>query len=519
MKRGLSVFPVLFLFLALLVSSCSSSSSSSGGDGGGGAGEIAISGINLIMNSPGVATSNIAPAINVKTQAQTNCQISLSSETQESGKCITPLDISGSISSVSLSSQYGTGEAGPTRILGGGSELALNSSGAVDVESFTLSEADQISAGEDTVSDTTYYFDRIQLLLASLNVKFAAASKYYTVRYVFFEQPVLGNSIINECITDANYRTEIEENGELFANMSFQSGDILVCQKDTADETCADSDFQWVDTAAGTLSSNRSSIAENNLARLAGEQAQSGEVDCENNGEDMNLGGLDLQVNISSPFTITAVENSSATAKTYTYTPDCTPVSGTEGSCTGTPESGTNVAFLINFDLDNAVFVKEDIDDIDTISAADLLKSITSVMLKPLYILNNTSVAGAGLDPSWNATVSATLSASNYGTCSTDDDCHTWAAAIATESAAALGAINTININNAVCGSFTNGNFCTKVCAGNDIMHGICPTVNKGYGWGGIGGTMACTTDTGGDTTTECPSGETCHCTFSTWYE
>lgn len=511
-----------FLFVFSLVS-CSSSSTGNGGggNGGGGNGSVTTSGINVIMSSSQLASANISEmALVGKAQTQTDCQIALSSEVQESGKCITPLNVGGNVSSISLSSQYNMGDAGPARILGGGSELALTSAGAVDVESFTLTEADQISAGEDTVSSTTYYFDRIQLLLANIDVKFAAASKYFTVRYVFFQQPILGNTTIDECITDMNYRNEIETNGELFSNIGFQSGDILVCQKDTEDETCSDSDFQWVDTNAGTLSSDRSSILTANLAQLDGDEAQAEEVDCEDNGGDMSLGGINIRANITSPFVITAVENADGTSKTYTYTPDCSPTSATEGGCTGDEgTTGTNVAFVIDFDTEQAIFVNsDDINDIDTVSVQDLLSNITSVMLKPLYILNNTPVAAAGLDPAWNASVTASLSASTFGTCTTDDECHTWAATISSESAAALGATNTINIQNAVCASFANGNFCTRVCAGNDIMHGICPTVQKGYGWGGITGTMECTTDTGGDTTAECPAGETCHCTYPTWY-
>lgn len=524
MKRAISHLVVLsvFFFATCLIVGCSSSSSDdNGGGGGGGDGEdtIVASGVNVIMNSNQLASANIAvPASIVKAQTQTSCTIATGPTTDVSGKCITPLNISGNISSISVSTHYEGGT--PARILGGGAELALDSTGAVAVESFTLSNADQISSGEDNITDTTYYFDRIQLLLASLDVKFAAASKYFTARYVFYEQPILDNSIIDACITNQEYRDDIAENGDLFPDMSFQSGDILICQKDTADEACEDSDFQWVDTSAGTLSSDRSSIAPANIAQVNGQWVPAQDVDCEDNGGDMSLGGSNINAVITSPFVITAVDNASGTGKTYTYTPDCTSTGASTGSCTGAEQSGTNVAFVIDYDVDESVFVNStNIADIDTVSVTDLLKNITSVMLKPLYILNNTTVPYAGgLNPGWDATVTATLSSSTFGQCTTDDECNTWAATIATESAASLGATKTINIQNPVCATFSKGKRCTRECTGNDIMHAICPQVNKGYGWGGIGGTMACTTDTGGDTTQECPSGQTCYCTFSSWY-
>ncbi len=401
-----------------------------------------------LTRAPGIPTAQVSPqAAGDPIFLGTDL---VSGPVLHNGTFIEARNVTGKVASISVLSSFGGGTYGPQRIidLGGGSELATDQSGSIATRDFDYSDTTKTVENldsEDTllsVSEAEFRYNRVSLLLASLDTQIqiqaanAGAAEYWTIRHVFVTQPVLNDPAIDTCITDSAYRDALTNNGRLFATgPDFQKGDILVCIR-TDSSACADTEFKFVDSTTGTLADSRPT----DPVRYTGTYAIN-DSDCtlDGNGRpDMNLGGVAVEANIASPFLLTAeliipTPDPNSTDPNagnslpspyyeYTYTADCVATGAETGGCSGTPVTANNVDFTVGFHTDkfqdgvytdSSVFAHTEIADWSTglanVNKADILKHLDEMMFVPLYIKNNQTADGNGLDPRLDADITVDL--------------------------------------------------------------------------------------------------------------
>lgn len=354
-----------FLFLALSVlSSCDSTSDSS-----------ATGNLDLVLKSSDLARGS---------RAGTSCSVSYESSTVL-GKCYTPLSVKGVFSTASLGST--SGGAG-VRVLGGGTETGLES--IFKQAAFDLETSPTIS-GDDNIQDGSGGpFNLVSLSVQALEVAFVAESgaKVYRVRVPFVSTPPSSNASFFACLdTPADV---VDPLGTIWSGITASPGDILVCIKNTETETCAASDYKWVD-GSGVLQTTRPGSPK----RLSGTYLATAES-CTTAGDhpDITWGNASLDIGLSQAVAISAAFGEGG-AKTYTT------------------DSGSGSKLTINLDIDTteSLFVPDAAftSDLSATLQAAILSNIEKILLKSIYINNNKTTAATASGARLNAVATLTV--------------------------------------------------------------------------------------------------------------
>jgi hypothetical protein len=290
------------------------------------------------------------------------------------GSCLTPSAASGKVVSLSLGHAVaGAGGAqGGVRLFGSGE--GLNRDGRLTLAPFDLKHPAMIP-GEGTLQEALpgTSFTQLDTLFGYLEVQLALDQKFWTVRFLFYPQPLENDATVTRCV-DSHRLESIAQNGAVIAGSpAFERGDVMYCAKDTSDEPCAPGDFKWLDMASHAFVVERPAaprkldfIAEHGIeCKLYPE----GPTDANHlQPGELRFNGFHMGSLFTSPLPLWA-ELDACNKKFHTPLAD------------GTVDSGTSLAVVLNYDLENFVFFPG-VTDVATASEQDLLAAVTLV---PIY--------------------------------------------------------------------------------------------------------------------------------------
>jgi len=370
MLRSIGVFAGL-VCLSLL-SSCGGESGSGGEDGN----------INLVFKSSDLRRPVASHG--------SGCSVSVDGVGQ-GGTCFTPVSVSGNYVTGNLSAT--TGGAG-VRIIGGGDEVhGLDS--VFERHAFDLATYPSVR-GEDNIQDGTLAsYNLLSLDLVTLDTVYlaTASNKYYHVRAFFVDQPPSAATVFAACGLDVGTLTQMDLVGQIFSGINARRGDLMMCIKNNASDTCADSDFQWVDNT-GSLTSTRPTSPAPKM--LTGSYL-TGSDECSLSADHPSLtwGMARLTFGINNPVSVSAVIDKGV--KTYTVINS------------GVTQSGTELTLTADVDLTDSLFAPSGsaISNLSTESESNLLTQIAELQLKPIYAIANKTTAAE--DNSINADVTLSV--------------------------------------------------------------------------------------------------------------
>lgn len=338
-----------------------------------------------------------------------NCHVS-APNAQTDGQCLTPINITGKASSISLGRTTG---GPPARLFGSTvGAISLDRHGELEVSPFDFANALGFE-GESNLQDDELKteWNQLTVYVAYMDVKAQIKQKFWTVRFAFVSEPVSEEEFITSCV-DEFYLESIAGNSGLLDdnadNKTFQLGDMLLCIKDNEDGLCSPSDFQWLDTNSDSFVSTRPTSPHQHefTPYIETECSQEG-----GEGYDIQLGGYDLYADIEEPFELSAKLEECQQIFTYTN-----PI--TEEISTGNTMSAT-----FDYDSTQTVLLKDiNTSQLDTFSNAEIFEAFT---LKQLYLrANSDDPEGTGNDPNIDVTATITVSDDETTTCvdSTDVD-------------------------------------------------------------------------------------------------
>lgn len=328
------------------------------------------------------------------------------------GACLTPINVTGAAASVSIGADSG-GMEGPARLLGATvGNIGLDRNGELEVFPFDFGDPVGMP-GNSNVADNSgeNTFDLLRVDVAFFDVKVEVprsgdATEYWTIRWGFITNPVSDTSFeegtpMANCVDDG-YLAAIEENGLLEGRASFNAGDLMVCQKDTVEEECAEEDFQWFDEDADSFVSTRpANPLQHEWAGIADISCDAAQV-----GYDITLGNYDFFAVIDNAFTLGAEYQ------------QCQQVY-TSGSTTGNTLNVT-----MDFDMSQAIFINGIIGEAEVEAASDAA-IFQAVEFKQIFIRSRQPDPTAITDDlSGGMTAEATISITNDETlaCPTIDD-------------------------------------------------------------------------------------------------
>jgi hypothetical protein len=299
-----------------------------------------------------------------------NCHIE-GGDISEDGQCLTPINMSGKASTISVASSTANGE-GPARLFGSTvGAISTGQYGTLEISEFDFASPIAMQ-GESNVydADDDEDWDLITVYVAYLDIQAKLKGKYWTVRYAFVDQVPSDNTTISTCV-DEHYLESMEENANVLdtdTEETFQNGDLMVCIKDTATAACADTDFQWLNTDTDTLVSTRPTNP------FQHEWADEAETSCdasEGEGYSIQLGGYDLYASTTA-FNLSA--EFEACQQMFSYTdPDTDDVS-----------TGNTLGATFDYDMEESVFI--DAVSVDGLTDAELLEAFH---LKQIYLRAN----------------------------------------------------------------------------------------------------------------------------------
>lgn len=400
----------IVLIVMLLLATCSGGGSGSGG-GDSDSNNTAASSLEIILRGAGSDTLAMTAAQTAKYTVQSNNQQNCSVQPPDggpvSGACLTPLQISGKVSGVSIGRQSG---GPPARLLGGGS--GLNNGGTIAAQAFDLADPTSLE-GEDNVEgdQSGQSWDLVSANFYYLDLKFELNGKYWTVRHGFITEPIIEDDVIDACIPFetqdgagdgeeesqegdnlGGYRQDLIDNGFLIEGASFKKGDLLFCIKDN-DSDCAVDEFKWFDEDTDTLVDTRPN-SPRQVASIASHTTTC-EPSSDSLGYSTNLGGFSMFAFVNDPFLLSAVFPNSP-VKVYTFSSD--------GG--NTTVEGTEMSLFVDFNVENSVFFPGiDEGDLDEKTDAEIAEV---VFLTPLFIKDN-APEGTGYDPGVSVSVRAVL--------------------------------------------------------------------------------------------------------------
>ncbi len=192
------------------------------------------------------------------TECQSQRTDSESSKGPQSGICITPINVTGLGTQVNLNTDSISGACGPGRLLQLGSTTAEGlQRGGIVVDLLTP----KLSGGEtslDCEDFRNFSHVSISLEMPYIDVKQKINDSYWTVRYVFEANPLTEEEEFAKS-TCAYSAQQDSISGWAFLPTTFKvkRGDVLLCEKTEETAVCADSDFQWLDTATNNFTTTR----------------------------------------------------------------------------------------------------------------------------------------------------------------------------------------------------------------------------------------------------------------------
>lgn len=350
-----------------------------GGNGGTGGGERAERASYFLTSSSLAATSP-----RLLTLAQTTDRARPCTVAGTAGTCVTPTRARGKVVNLSLSRSgirspgdptppaQGPDDLRPARLFGGGEGFDRN--GNVSLAAFDLGAPRAIpgdGALQDHAAGTT--FDGLDTLFGYLDVQVPLGGRFFTLRFAFYPQPLADDPLVKMCVSETQ-RQNIARNGTLVDGApAFERGDVLFCEKTTADEECAAGDFKWLDTGSGTLAPTRPGsprridfvVREGIECRLhpegptAGNHYQPGEL---------RLNGFRMGARLGTPVAVWARHEM------------CNKVFAMKDP-SGKVLEGTSLSATINYDLSGFVFLP----GVANLAAASLPELLAAVTLAPVY--------------------------------------------------------------------------------------------------------------------------------------
>lgn len=188
------------------------------------------------------------------------------------GVCLTPVNLKGWAEKVHLTGTRrdakvdANGIPEPSRC-GGGRLLAVNATsdvGEVKRGGGAFDLQDPKPVGGNTSLDCEEYpttdWNTVSIHFVYLDAQVLGPSSVLNMRFVFEANPLREEPVFNEPACTLQ-DSRINDWLYLPADVKVQRGDVLVCEKASADETCTDAEYQWVDTSTKTLSSTRPTSA------------------------------------------------------------------------------------------------------------------------------------------------------------------------------------------------------------------------------------------------------------------
>ncbi len=335
------------------------------------------------------------------------------------GGCITPVSVSGHVDSINLGGDY---FGGGIRLLGGGSGFGQN----YLLEGSVIDLADPLSlGGEDNAQDTDFanYNNRVSTAFNYLDIQFAVPRdaggslgvEYWTYRYAFVpypfsEEPVYTrtettpgdvtytetNTTLADCLA-ADFlqagETADANNASLLGGLTgVKTGDILICRKDSAIETCQPEDFQWLDISSNTFVDERPSDSTDvfRFSRMANHK-----ITCEPQhdgpGFSVDLGGFDIHAALYQNIQFSADIDRDSKIYEFQYAGDM-----------DSNKKGSEMYLFIDLDFSNSMFVHDatgtedmtldeispDYSDYESLTAEALAQMI---WFKPILLWENSS--------------------------------------------------------------------------------------------------------------------------------
>lgn len=309
-------------------------------------GELDASQLVLKSTSLFEIDGSIAPEMLYLSNVTDSCTLYGTGQ-EASGTCLTPLNMTGYASTIALGSA--TAGMGPGRLFGSTTgSISLTRYGELDVAPFDLKDPITLKASsnlEDAGENAMW--NTVIVYTAVLDVQLEMGSAFWTVRFAFVSQQPADEDVFDGCV-DEHYREKIEENSGLLVGDdttgTYRKGDVMVCIKDSAEDACSDSEFQWLDLDSDTLVDSR---PQNPLQHAF---ADINEPSCVNNdpGYDIGLGGYDLVARLPQTFELSAEYGDESCLRDFTYVD---PLSQEEST-------GNTLSAEFDYDMTQSVFVE-----------------------------------------------------------------------------------------------------------------------------------------------------------------
>ena len=271
------IYLTIITFMLLALTACGGGGGGGGGNGGGSNNDRSSSGFseNSVTlrsqvftlpqtNSPGNKTANTANAA----AAPQSCTY-VADIYSNTGTCISPTQVTGLAQQAHVGIDN-TSVPGGTRLLGG-SEFSETPGQIIIGVEFDLANPTPLVTNNTLRNQYPYreQYDNVGLSTTYYKIKFSltynngADTQWVTMFLASFGQPfttsaAVTNAMANCGVTSDHLTQQRFVNADnMLPGMSFNRGDYLFCVKDNETDTCAASDFQWLDTSDNSLTSTR----------------------------------------------------------------------------------------------------------------------------------------------------------------------------------------------------------------------------------------------------------------------
>ena len=413
------VFRTLFsLFVVILsavvIASCDDGGGDDEGNGGGGGSSDSSYGVTRVtISSDDVLSLGSASLGGLK--PATSCTLA-NGDVNASGECVTPVSMSAKVTQLNLGHANG-GVPGRLIQFNAGPGGYDGPQGVLGLAEYDFADSAQATNpySDDNFGESEAFFNTVTLQMGSIDVKLNVAADstnpYWTIRYSFYPQNPADDSNLTSCISaDTGLQSAVQSSGDIFsAPDGFQAGDIMVCQKSSSTAACADSDFQFIDSADGSLSSTRPSspVALDGTYLWGGENNSCNEQDGGNISLEIQPVNFQTRLATGSEVKIYKTRSANDCLFQYTYNTTCTSTSNTAGSCSSADTQAFGIDASVDFDLTDAVFVPSSI-DLDSTATTTILQAMDQILPRPIYFEEFKTAQGTGYTTGVSATVTIT---------------------------------------------------------------------------------------------------------------
>jgi len=249
-------------FMCVLLGMVMLNCSSDDGDNNGSTGRSSSTVKGVYYGSVALSSSSLASTSLLGSDDAADCSFNLDIYAG-SGACVTPLSYKGHARLITAANSSETDpDKGEVRLVGVTDSVEGKEGEIISGDEFDLGSSDSFTGYNELwfQYETQAQYDYIGAEMNYERVQFKVKDKYVTMLLVASQQPFVDASAVSDCGVSDTQKTESRyTEADVLSGMSFQRGDYLFCVKDSADETCATSDFQWIDTSSKTLVSTRPS--------------------------------------------------------------------------------------------------------------------------------------------------------------------------------------------------------------------------------------------------------------------